>query len=302
MIKKLRQSLSALLLITCTGVVYGAQAQGRVILFGIDGMSPAGIAQANTPNMHALMKSGSWSMHARSVIPTVSSPNWAAMIMGAPTELTGVDSNDWQPNKHPIAPTCEATPGVFPTLYGLEHQQHPSVKIGVFTDWPDYIRLFEPGVASKVYSINEKEDDAFDHAMAYLAAEKPELLFIHLDNVDDAGHTYGWGSPQYLAAVEKVDDMLGRLQKTLDDLHLRDSTTLLMTADHGGIGKSHGGMTMQEIEIPWMITGPGVRKDHRIDTQILQFDTAATLAHVLKVTPSPCWRSQPVISAFTSRR
>ena len=296
---RIMPSLIALVLMRA-GSLCEAHAQGRVILFGIDGMSPSGIAQANTPNMHALMKSGSWTMHARSVIPTVSSPNWAAMIMGAPTELTGVDSNDWQPNNHPIAPTCEAAPGVFPTLYGLEHQQHPSAKIGVFTDWPDYIRLFEPGVASKVYSVDEKEDDAFEHALAYLVEEKPEVLFIHLDNVDGAGHTYGWGTPQYLAAIEKVDGMLGRLQKTLDQLHLRDSTTLLMTADHGGIGKSHGGMTMQELEIPWMITGPGIRKDYAIDEQILQFDTAATLARVLQVTPSPCWRSRPVLSAFTS--
>ena len=286
----------------CVANLHGIHAQGRVILFGVDGMSPSGIAQANTPNMHALIRAGASSMHARSVIPTVSSPNWAAMIMGAPTELTGVESNDWQPNKHPIAPVCEAAPGVFPTLYGLEHQQHPDAKIGVFTDWPDYIRLFEPGAASQVYSVDEKEDDAFDHALAYLTAEKPEVLFIHLDNVDGAGHTYGWGSPQYIAAVEKVDGMLGRLQKTLDQLHLKESTTLLVTADHGGIGKSHGGMTMQEIEIPWIITGPGIRANYVIATPVLQFDTAATLAQVLQVKPSPCWRSRPVVSAFIASR
>ena len=35
------------------------------------------------------------SIHARGVIPTVSSPNWASMIMGAGPEQHGITSNDW---------------------------------------------------------------------------------------------------------------------------------------------------------------------------------------------------------------
>ena len=118
---RLRLVLVNLLILGC---VLPACAQ-RVILFGVDGLASEGIEKANTPNIHALMKSGSWSLQARAVFPTVSSPNWAAMIMGAPTELTGVTSNDWQPDSYTIAPACADSPGHFPTLYYLEHKQHP---------------------------------------------------------------------------------------------------------------------------------------------------------------------------------
>jgi predicted AlkP superfamily pyrophosphatase or phosphodiesterase len=273
-------------------------AQQRVILFGVDGLSPQGIAEANTPNIHGLMKSGSWSMHARSVMPTSSSSNWAAMIMGAPTELTGVTSNDWQPDLFTVAAACQDAPGIFPTIYSLEHLQHPTARIGIFTDWTDYVRLVEPGVVTKVYSVDEKEDDAFEHALAYLESDKPDFLFLHLDHVDNAGHANGWGSPQYIAAVEKADAMLGRLLSTLDNLKLRDSTTILLTADHGGIGRKHGGLTMNELEIPWVMSGPGIRTNYKIETTIMQYDTAATLARLLDVKPSPCWRSRAVDSAF----
>jgi predicted AlkP superfamily pyrophosphatase or phosphodiesterase len=284
----------------CSAVSPSLHAQPRVILFGVDGLSPEGIADAKTPNIHALMNSGSWSMHARAVMPTTSSSNWAAMVMGAPTELTGVTSNAWQPNHFTIAPACQDAPGIFPTIYSLEHQQHPRARVGIFTDWPDYIRLVEPGVATQVYSSDEKEDDAFDHALAYLESDRPEFLFLHLDHVDNAGHAHGWGSPQYLAAVEKTDAMLGRLLAELDRLHLRASTTILLTADHGGIGKGHGGLTMNEMEIPWILSGPGIYADRQLTAVIMQYDTAATLARLLHVKPSPCWRSQPVLSAFTS--
>jgi len=293
----LQRSLASVLFI-CAAAVLPVAAQQRVILFGVDGLAPEGIAKAKTPNIHALMKSGAWSMHARAVTPTSSSSNWAAMVMGAPTELTGVTSNDWQPDRFTIAPACQDAPGIFPSLYSLLHIQHPAAKAAIFTDWPDYVRLVEPGVVGKIYSVDEKEDDAFDHALAYLESDRPDLLFIHLDHVDNAGHTYGWETPEYLAAVEKADAMLGKLLRTLDRLNLRGTTTILLTADHGGIGKSHGGLTMNELEIPWILSGPGIRINHEIQTPIMQFDTTATLARVLDVKPSPCWRSQPVTSAF----
>ena len=47
----------------------------HLIVIGVDGLYPHGIEAAQTPNIHAMMKEGSWSFHARAVFPTVSSPN-----------------------------------------------------------------------------------------------------------------------------------------------------------------------------------------------------------------------------------
>jgi arylsulfatase A-like enzyme len=277
-------------------------AQTHVVVIGVDGLDPEGIKDAKTPNIHAMMKNGSWSFHERAVFPTVSSPNWASMIMGAPVEMTGVLSNDWQPKGAPIAPACEGSPGVFPTIFGLEHQQHPDAKMGIFTDWSDFVRLVEPGVVQTVQTTDEDADQTFDHAMEYFKTDKPEFLFIHLDHVDHAGHTRGWGTPAYLEAVEHTDRLVGKLKSVIDSLGITDSTTVLLTADHGGNGKSHGGLTMVETEIPWIIVGPGVRKDHEITNQTMQYDTAATLAYLLHVKPSLCWLGRPVMTAFDQKR
>ena len=88
-----------------TGLLLGAlsapaQQARHVVVFGVDGLSPKGIEKAPTPVMHALMQNGLWTLHARAVLPTVSSPNWAAMIMGAAPDVTGVTSNNWQPDKY----------------------------------------------------------------------------------------------------------------------------------------------------------------------------------------------------------
>jgi hypothetical protein len=297
------RALCCILCLSAWAVFPAAAAdEGRhLIVIGVDGLYPRGIEAAQTPNIHAMMKEGSWSFHARAVFPTVSSPNWASMIMGAPVEMTGVLSNEWQPVGAAIRPACEDAPGIFPTIFSMEHQQHAAARMGIFTDWPDFVRLVEPGIVDPVYQTDENEDQAFEHAVDYFKTQKPEFLFLHLDHVDNAGHKYGWGSHEYIEAVEKTDRMVGQLTALVESMGLKGSTTILLTADHGGVGKGHGGLTMDETEIPWIITGNGVRKDNEVTDPIMQYDTAATMAYVLHLKLSPCWRGRVVLSAFTRR-
>jgi predicted AlkP superfamily phosphohydrolase/phosphomutase len=56
-------------------------AQTHVVVLGFDGMSGAGVQQTATPHFDEIKKNGAFTYKAESVIPTVSSPNWAAMIM-----------------------------------------------------------------------------------------------------------------------------------------------------------------------------------------------------------------------------
>ncbi len=55
----------------------------HVIVFGIDGLSVDGVNRANTPHLHQLMQESAWTLEARAVMPTLSSPNWSSMIDGA---------------------------------------------------------------------------------------------------------------------------------------------------------------------------------------------------------------------------
>src|SRR2546425_889432 len=76
----------------------------RVVVIGCDGLSPQGITGAKAPVLRRLMKEGAYTLHARAVLPTDSSPNWASMIMGAGPEQHGVTSNDWEPGKFEVPP------------------------------------------------------------------------------------------------------------------------------------------------------------------------------------------------------
>ena len=121
-----------------TAQVPGAK---HVVVIGIDGLSPDGIRKATTPHFHQLMKAGASTLHARAVMPTVSSPNWASMIMGAGPEQHGVTTNGWDPANAEITPTAMGPGGMFPTIFGLLRSQRPTAKIGCFHDWDGFGRL-----------------------------------------------------------------------------------------------------------------------------------------------------------------
>jgi predicted AlkP superfamily pyrophosphatase or phosphodiesterase len=272
----------------------------HVVVVGFDGLSPRGIQAARTPHFDAVRRVGAFTWHARGVMPTSSSPNWASMIMGAGPEQHGVTSNDWMPDQFDIAPVVTGPGGIFPTIFGVLRGQQPRAVIGVFHDWEGFGRLVEKGVPDAVEH-HKGAENTMRRAIEFAVRRRPRLLFIHLDHVDHAGHKFGHGSPEYIAAVELADALTGQLLEALDQAGMRTHTILLLTADHGGVGRKHGGATMAEIEIPWIIAGPGVAAGRELRKPVNTYDTAPTLAHVLGLTPPDAWIGRPVLEAFGSK-
>jgi hypothetical protein len=55
---------------------------------------------------------------------------------------------------------------------------------------------------------------------------------------------------------------------------------------------------MAEMQIPWIVVGPGIRKNHQVQESIMTFDTAATIAAALKLKAPQVWIGRPVQSIF----
>lgn len=277
---------------------------GHVVVIGIDGLSPTGILKTETPNIMALVGRGAHTWHARCVMPTSSSPNWASMIMGAGPEQHGVTSNEWQPDQYDIAPVVRGPGNIYPTIYGVLRQQRPDSLIAIFHDWKDYARLVERNMVDVIeHPLGDHKTDlgarqTMTGATQFFKSRKPTFLFVHLDHVDHAGHQNGWFTDEYYAAVRVADQLIGDMVAAIKAADLESDTILLVTADHGGLGKKHGGNSMQELEIPWVIVGPPIKSGFEITDPVNTYDTAATLAKIFGVNPPTAWIAKPVISAF----
>ena len=71
-------------------------------------------------------------------------------------------------------------------------------------------------------------------------------------------------------------------------------TVIIFSSDHGGLEKGHGGKTLLEVEIPWIIYGKGIAAKGKLENSIVTYDTAATIAYLLGLEIPEFWRGKPV--------
>ncbi|HEY1220334.1 MAG TPA: alkaline phosphatase, partial [Bryobacteraceae bacterium] len=191
---------------------------------------------------------------------------------------------------------CQDESGGFPNIFGALRAQRPASRIAIFHGWPGFAKLVERNVPD-VMEHQDGPQRTTRAAIEYWKRHRPELLFIHLDNVDHAGHHSGWRSREYYRAVEEADRQIGAILAMLREAGELDSTFVLVTSDHGGKGHNHGKNSLAEIQIPWILAGPGVTPG-KIAASVFTYDTGATLAWIFELQPPACWIGRPVLAAF----
>ena len=292
---------TVLFLLLCTVWVLQSKSQVKkikhVVLIGIDGFGAYSVPDADMPVLKQLMSTGSWSLKARSVLPSSSAVNWASMLMGAGPTLHGYTEWDSKTPEIPSAATNEY--GVFPGIFGLLKQQKTQYKSAVIYNWGGIGYLFEKKAVDIVVHDEEAGGDFFaDTAAAIIKKEKPNLTFIHLSEPDGVGHNIGHRTPEYYEELKRVDRRIGTIVQSVKDAGIEKETIIIISADHGGKGKGHGGKSLDEVLIPWIMNGPKVRSGNEITDVIITYDTAATLAYIFGLKIPQAWRGIPVMSAF----
>ncbi len=91
----------------------------------------------------------------------------------------------------------------------------------------------------------------------------------------------------YAAMVESVDDSLGRILNTLDDLGIRDNTVIFFTSDNGGLAgvtdnrplrAGKGSAYEGGVRVPFIVSWPGVTKPGTTcDVPVITPDIPATI-------------------------
>lgn len=269
----------------------------HVIVIGVDGLSPDGIKKATTPVLDSLIHHGAISWKVRTVLPSASSQNWASMIMGAGSEIHGIIDNKWNIDNHTLPPVISEEDGRFPTIFSLLHQQKPDAKIGVVYHWKDFGRLYQKDAVDYDKHFSTEDSTATDFAH-YIQNNQPALAFLHLDHVDHAGHHDGHGSEIYYQSVAKADSLIGQVMNSIRQAGIIENTLVVITSDHGGKDKGHGGATPEETEIAVIFSGKGIKKGYEVKQQVYMYDLAATLAFALGIDQPYAWTGRPTKAAF----
>ena len=91
---------------------------------------------------------------------------------------------------------------------------------------------------------------------------------------------------------------MGRLVAFLKEEGLYDDAHILFITDHGGIGNGHGGVSTEEMIVPWVVSGPGIKEGFTISEPNNTVNTAATVLRLFGVEQPLCWTGEVPESIF----
>ena len=262
----------------------------RAILCSIDGMRPDGLQAAQTPTIDRLIAEGASTMQARTVMPSSTLPCHTAMLRGVDTPRHGITSNTFHPLARPVPSLFEAAKAAGKTT-------------GMFYNWEQLRDLSDPGhlnYAVLTADAFSPEGDRYvaEQAVAHLRRFDFDFLFVYFGWTDECGHLNGWMSDPYIQAISDADACLGKVLDAVSELGRSKETSVLVLSDHGGHGRSHGTDSPEDMTIPWVLHGPGVRRGYTITGEVRIFDTCVTLAHLLNIPPAREWEGGVIAEAL----
>ena len=267
----------------------------HVVLVSIDGLRPDAISLKETPTLSRLTTEGSYTLSARTILPSKTLPSHTSMLTGQPPDIHGVS---WNTNAR-LTKKRVAIPTVFSVLRGEGYVTAAFFSKSKFTSLQrpgslDYSQA--PGGWFGYWPADRTVRDIEN----YLATERPHFLFVHFGDPDHAGHASGWMSPKYAEAVKHVDASIEKLQAIAKKSFGSDNFTIIVTADHGGHDRDHGSSDPSDVTIPWIAWGRGV-SPALLARPVETFDTASTVLWLLGMTEQETWAGKPVKEAFRER-
>lgn len=291
-----------LFLITALSFLLSGQAAEKakhVVLIGLDGWGAYSVSKAEIPNIRKMMNEGCYTLKKRSALPSSSAINWASMFMGAGPELHGY--TQWG-SKVPELPSREVTEnGIFPTIFYLLHKARPEAEIGCLYEWEGIKYLVDTlalDYHAQAPDYNKHPEALCGMAEKYIKEKTPVLLAVCFDNPNHVGHAAGHDTPEYYAKLNELDTYVARIVQAVKDAGMFDETIFIITADHGGINKGHGGKTMQEMETPFIICGKNVKKGGEFSESMMQYDVASTIAYIFGLKQPQVWIGRPMKQVF----
>ncbi|MDR3314730.1 MAG: alkaline phosphatase family protein [Oscillospiraceae bacterium] len=206
----------------------------RVAILGVDGAGSF-FSQTDTPCMDQLFAGGAVTYDALTSIPTISAECWGSMLLGVEPTLHGLTNEIVSTQPYDVA-------SPYPSVFRVAHAALPGARLASFCNWnPINGGIIEENLGVKKGTAGN-DAAVCDLVLTYLEQNDPTLLFVQFDEVDGAGHKFGYGAPLHLKKITEIDALIGKIVATYRAKGYAEDTLFIVSADHGGNPlHGHGG-------------------------------------------------------------
>lgn len=219
------------------------------------------------PNLAKLMKNGAYTNRLKSVYPTLTYVVHTTIATGMYPDKHGIHHNN------PLQPFVQEEDQRWfwfrdavktPTIYDAARKEGMSTagilwpvsgKSSIQYNIPEIRALKGENQALKVlrsgsplYCIGMElkfgrirqgiqqpylDDFSTKCAVDTIKRKKPNLLMMHLIDLDDAKHQYGTDSEEVRQVILRMDDRLGEIMQAVEEAGIQEDTVIMVQGDHG---------------------------------------------------------------------
>ncbi|HEV2670606.1 MAG TPA: alkaline phosphatase family protein [Gemmatimonadales bacterium] len=263
----------------------------RVVLVLTDGLRPDAITPTDMPSLDSLARTYTTALRASTVRPSRTVAALASLATGVAPATHGLIEPGLGflkrlPSLRPLA--RELTRGGIPSqVVTSELLRGERAVLWALTKAAGLSRYRSAGLRAR---------DVARSALTVALGQEDGLVFVYLNDCDQAGHAHGWMSPQYRAAAVEVDAAIGVLAD------LTEHALLIVMADHGGGGVSthdHAEPHPTNDHIPLILAGPDVTRRHQLTRHISLLDIPPTVLWWFGLDVPVTYEGRALTQAFT---
>lgn len=254
-----------------------------VVVIGVDGAG-AYFKDAETPNIDKIFENGAMTYRMLTENPTISAQCWASLMHGVTADVHGLTNSIVDYNPYP-----DDSP--YPSFFRVIRENDASAKLASFSHWNSInIGIVEDGI--NVHKVGGLSDSILTDAICnYVAENNPTAMYVQFDEADGVGHSTGFGTQAQLDKIAEIDGYIGRIYEAYKQKGILDETLFIVTADHGGNGTSHGGLTDEEKYVMFAAAGRTVEIGGEITDMEIR-DTAAVVLYALDYDAPETWTAR----------
>ena len=262
----------------------------RVVLVLADGLRPDAITPTDMPSLDALARRYTTALRATTVRPSRTVAALASLATGVAPATHGLIEPGLGflkrlPSLRPLA--RELSRGGVPSQV-VASELLPAQRAVLWA-------LTKAAGLGKYHSAGLRAREVARAAQTVALSQSTGMVFVYLNDCDQAGHAHGWMSPQYRAAAVEVDAAIGVLAD------LTEHALLIVMADHGGGGVSihdHAEPHPVNDHIPLILAGPDVTRQHQLTRQVSLLDVPPTLLWWFGLEIPVCYEGRVLTQAF----
>ena len=150
---------------------------------------------------------------------TISNPSWTGVLTGVWSETAGVTNNVF----------TSWTYDTWPTIFNQLETYNPAIQTTAIGDWDVIAKIAGAGVDTsrrhQVLPADQRQlaghrrrgGRGIHRRHRGTAAGTPSFQFTYFVGVDETGHEYSAGSPEYADALRNVDVNIGQIMEAVAD-------------------------------------------------------------------------------------